>query len=262
MYYFAYGSNMSLRRLKAPERVPSAKIICSARLPEHRLVFHKKSKDDSAKCDACYTGNPNDLVIGILFEINEAEKKKLNRAEGLGFGYKEKEVVLLTDRSKQKAIMYYATDFDPKLKPYGWYKELVLRVPEVFVTEKAHKVFRQDIFGLVEKVSADLAYFDPPYGSNNEKMPPSRVRYASYYHLWTTICLNDRPKLFGKAARREDTSDVLAASVFEEFRKDSDGRFIAVKAIERLIKSTRRRSRREKFPITVEKHLYNMIFYL
>jgi adenine-specific DNA methylase len=48
----------------------------------------------------------------------------------------------------------------------------------------------------------DLAYFDPPYGSNNEKRPPSRVRYAAYYHLWTSICRFDRPILFGKAQRR------------------------------------------------------------
>ena len=127
----------------------------------------------------------------------------------------------------------YLQDWSPRS-----YKELFLKVPDVFVNEKEHKVFRQDIFDLVKDVSADLAYFDPPYGSNNEKMPPSRVRYASYYHLWTTICLNDRPKLFGKAKRRKDTSDVVAASVFEEFRTNSNGKFIVVEAIERLMKST------------------------
>ena len=121
------------------------------------------------------------------------------------------------------------------------YNELVLKVPNVFVTEKAHQVFCQDIFDLVKNVSADLAYLDPPYGSNNEKMPPSRLRYASYYHLWTTICLNDRPKLFGKAGRRKDSSDVVAASVFEEFRRNHNGKFIAVQAIENLIKCTNAR---------------------
>jgi adenine-specific DNA-methyltransferase len=130
----------------------------------------------------------------------------------------------------------YLQDWSPRS-----YKKLLLKVPNVFVTEKAHEVFRRDIFDLVEDVSADLAYFDPPYGSNNEKMPPSRVRYASYYHLWTTICLNDRPRLFGKAKRRRDTSDAIAASVFEEFRRSDDGRFLAVEAIERLIKSTNAR---------------------
>ncbi len=130
----------------------------------------------------------------------------------------------------------YLQDWSPRS-----YKQLILKVPDVFVTKKEHKVFRRDIFDLVKDVSADLAYFDPPYGSSNEKMPPSRVRYASYYHLWTTICLNDRPKLFGKARRREDTSDVVAASEFEEFRKNRKGRFMAVEAIERLIKGTNAR---------------------
>jgi adenine-specific DNA-methyltransferase len=130
----------------------------------------------------------------------------------------------------------YLKDWSPRS-----YKELHLKVPDVFVTEKEHKVFRQDIFNLVKDVSADLAYFDPPYGSNNEKMPPSRIRYASYYHLWTTICLNDKPKLFGKAKRRQDTSDVIAGSIFEEFRRNNNGRFIVMEAIERLIKGTNAR---------------------
>ena len=69
-------------------------------------------------------------------------------------------------------------------------------------------------------------------------MPPSRVRYASYYHLWTTICLHDKPPLFGKAKRRKDTADTIAASVFEEFRCTPSGRHIAVDAIDRLLRNT------------------------
>ncbi|MBN2267305.1 MAG: DNA adenine methylase [Candidatus Babeliaceae bacterium] len=128
----------------------------------------------------------------------------------------------------------YLQDWSPRS-----YNELILRVPNVFVTNEKHQLFRHDIFDLVPNISADLAYFDPPYGSNNDKMPPSRVRYASYYHLWTTICLYDKPRLFGKAKRRDDTSDTVAASVFEEFRKNSNGRFIVIEAIERLIQLTK-----------------------
>ena len=118
------------------------------------------------------------------------------------------------------------------------YKELVLEVPQVFASEGNHQVYQNDIFDLVPCVSVDLAYFDPPYGSNNEKMPASRVRYAAYYHLWKSVVLFDKPTLFGKAKRREDTSDPLAASVFEEFRRSSTGGFIAVEAIARLIQET------------------------
>jgi adenine-specific DNA-methyltransferase len=111
-----------------------------------------------------------------------------------------------------------------------------LRVPKVFQNTEHHRVYRHDIRQLIRDVSIDLAYFDPPYGSNNEKMPPSRVRYASYYHVWTSICLFDRPTLFGKAARREDSSDIVAGSVFEEFRRNDQGEFIAVQAIEDMIR--------------------------
>jgi adenine-specific DNA-methyltransferase len=121
------------------------------------------------------------------------------------------------------------------------YKKLTLKVPSVFLSEGGHQVFRRDILDLVPNISVDLAYFDPPYGSNNDKMPPSRVRYASYYHLWTTVCLDDRPTLFGKAKRREDSRDLKAPSVFEEYRRNGDGRFVVIEAIERLIELTRAR---------------------
>lgn len=117
-------------------------------------------------------------------------------------------------------------------------KPLCLRVPRLLANTLDHKVYQGDIFDTLPKITADAAYLDPPYGSNNEKMPPSRVRYSAYYHLWTTICLNDQPKIFGKVKRRCDSSDALASSVFEEFRKDSDGRYLAVKAIHDLLCST------------------------
>ena len=121
------------------------------------------------------------------------------------------------------------------------YKHLYLEVPHVFESQANHQVFREDIFKLLPKTSVDLAYFDPPYGSNNEKMPPSRVRYAAYYHVWTSVCLFDKPELFGKAKRRLDTSDTISSSVFEDFRKDKTGKFLAVKAVEELIEKTQAR---------------------
>ena len=127
----------------------------------------------------------------------------------------------------------YLKDWSPR--SYG---DLCLKVPGVFPSPGDHQVHRSNIYDLIPQVSVDLAYFDPPYGSNNEKMPPSRVRYAAYYHLWQTVCLFDEPQLFGKANRRKDTSDKVAASDFEEFRRASGGRFIAVEAINRLIGAT------------------------
>lgn len=117
------------------------------------------------------------------------------------------------------------------------YKALRLRVPRLQVNEERHDVLHGDVFDALKDRRFDLAYFDPPYGSNNEKMPPSRVRYQSYYHVWTSVCRNDKPELFGKAKRRSDTSDIEAASIFEEFRRGGNGRFLATEAIDRLIRA-------------------------
>lgn len=121
------------------------------------------------------------------------------------------------------------------------YHHLKLKVPRLIPREFNHEVCGSDIFDLLPHIEADLAYYDPPYGSNNDKMPPSRVRYAAYYHLWTSVCLFDKPQLFGKVKRRVDTSDKVGASVFEDFRKSAAGKFIAVEAIERLLHETRAR---------------------
>jgi adenine-specific DNA-methyltransferase len=129
----------------------------------------------------------------------------------------------------------YLSEWSPRS-----YNDMKLRVPNLWINRVKNVVMNHDIFIAIEKLPKNImiAYFDPPYGSNNEKMPPSRVRYASYYHIWTTICLNDKPEVFGKAKRRIDTSDTIAGSVFEEFRKGKSGKYIVIEAIEKLIKAT------------------------
>ena len=128
----------------------------------------------------------------------------------------------------------YLNDWSPRS-----YREMKLRVPRLIPKTHEHEVYNADVFDLIGAIDADLAYYDPPYGSNNDKMPPSRVRYAAYYHLWTSICLFDKAPLFGKVNRRADTSDALSASVFEEFRRNEAGRLLVVEAIERLLRETK-----------------------
>jgi len=118
------------------------------------------------------------------------------------------------------------------------YNTMKMEVPRLIIDDKQHQVYQKDIFDLVNDIEVDLAYYDPPYGSSNELMPPSRVRYASYYHIWKTICLNDKPKLVGVANRREDVGDTISGSIFEEFRKNEKGHYIVIEAIEKLIKNT------------------------
>jgi len=154
----------------------------------------------------------------------------------------EERAVLLT------SLMLALEEVDSTLGHYAaylskWskrsYRRLHLRVPELLTDRgEQHEVYQRDIFDLLPELQVDLAYFDPPYGSNNDKMPPSRVRYQAYYHVWTSVCLNDKPELFGKSRRRMDSSDRYDLCPFEDFRRGADGRFVALSAIDRLLRET------------------------
>ena len=138
--YFAYGSNMSERRLR--QRAPTAQKIGMATLPGHQLRFHKKSEQDgSGKCDAYPTGVLAEHVMGVVFELNRPERLFVDRAEGLGVGYEARKIgVVLGTETMYEAFAYFAICIDPSLKPYHWYKEHVLRgavennLPEGYLT--------------------------------------------------------------------------------------------------------------------------------
>ncbi len=117
---------MSTPRIR--QRIASATAVSAARLHEHSLRFHKKSVDGSAKCDILHTGDDEDVVHGVLFNIDVRDKRVLDGFEGLGNGYEEKPVeVYQPDGCVVVATTYYATHIDASLQPYHWYKEHVLR---------------------------------------------------------------------------------------------------------------------------------------
>lgn len=126
--YFAYGSNMSTRRLS--ERTPSAKPFGIGQLSEHQLVFHKIGRDGSAKCDIHETGRTRDIVWGVLFKISLDERYLLDRAEGLGCGYEYKTVRVKSNETFIEAGAYYATHIDASLHPFDWYLNFVLKGAE------------------------------------------------------------------------------------------------------------------------------------
>ncbi|MGH6964303.1 MAG: gamma-glutamylcyclotransferase family protein [Phenylobacterium sp.] len=124
--YFAYGSNMSTARLR--ERMPSCKPLGLATLPGHALRFHKRSVDGSGKCDA-FAVDGADSVIGVLFSFDPTERAALDKAEGLGNGYEHATVTVINGEGRRRKVLtYLATPdhIDDSLKPYGWYKDLVL----------------------------------------------------------------------------------------------------------------------------------------
>ncbi len=121
---FAYGSNMSSRRLRA--RTPSARPIGIGQLSGHKLMWHKAGRDGSGKCDVLFTGDAQHVVWGVLYQIAMVDRPHLDRAEGLGQGYDYKTVPVRSGAEVVDAGVYHATHIDAALRPYDWYLAYVL----------------------------------------------------------------------------------------------------------------------------------------
>jgi AIG2-like family len=141
MLYFAYGSNMCTGRLR--RRVPSANYVRIAKLMGHSFRFHKRTNDGSGKGDAFETGNPSELVWGVIFDIDEREKRVLDEAEGFGRGYLDKRATVLDESGQEHRVFLYVADansVDDSLRPYSWYKRFVIDgarqhdLPEAYVS--------------------------------------------------------------------------------------------------------------------------------
>lgn len=78
-----------------------------------------------------------------------------------------------------------------------------LKLPKVETWKRSkHKTLCSDVFKKTMPY-ADIAYIDPPYGTNNMALSTA-TRYASFYHLWDTLITSKpfhRPELFGKAGK-------------------------------------------------------------
>ena len=127
MNYFAYGSNMLKSRVNDQERCPKASLIGSAVLGGYIIRFNKSSSDGSGKCNIVKCTSTDSEVLGILYEIDEAEFIVLDKVES---GYCRELVALKSQDTSNvlEAQTYIAKPqaIDDSIAPYEWYKALVI----------------------------------------------------------------------------------------------------------------------------------------
>lgn len=124
---FAYGSNLCREQMLA--RAPSACVVAVASLSGHALRWHKVGRDGSGKCDAYFTGEEADVVHGVVYEVETADKRALDRFEGLGEHYSEKVVCIRSAEGKRiDAVVYVALAhrIDAHARPWTWYRAHVV----------------------------------------------------------------------------------------------------------------------------------------
>ncbi len=121
--YYAYGSNLLFARLYA--RCPSIVNLGVGKLQRHRLTFNKPGSDRSGKFGVEQV-DTDEFVLGVLYQMDVAEKPVLDKIEGLGFGYVDKQVVVQTEQGHRDCYTYYPTNLAESLPPWDWYKGFVL----------------------------------------------------------------------------------------------------------------------------------------
>ena len=125
MLIFCYGSNMLSVRLK--QRISSSRKVGIGKLDKHILKFQKIGTDNSGKCDIHYSGKKNDIVWGVVIEIDPSEKPVLDTYEDYGRGYSDKIIeVELETGVKLNTLAYFAILINSDLKPFDWYKDFVI----------------------------------------------------------------------------------------------------------------------------------------
>lgn len=147
---FAYGSNLARARIE--ERLGAVSVIATGRLDGHALRFHKTGRDGSGKADAFATRNAADVVFGVVYEMSREAKRELDRIEGIGSHYLEKEVSITTEAGSLAATVYCACDWriDAAAVPFDWYLRLVVegarhhRLPAPYVDVIAAHPVRVD----------------------------------------------------------------------------------------------------------------------
>src|SRR5947209_5466781 len=87
LHYFAYGSNMLLERLR--ERCPSANVRGVASVANWTVTLSKRSRHGCGV--ATLEHAPGRRVHGVVFDLEDREQSKLDKAEGLGYGYERDE---------------------------------------------------------------------------------------------------------------------------------------------------------------------------
>lgn len=116
MLYFAYGSN--LWRQQMTTRCPGHIRICTGRLNGWRWIITTRGYASLLESDG-------DYVLGIVFELSDADVMKLDHFEGVADGNYRKEMICVDVSGQKLTCMVYIDAVSEEGKPI---EEYVVRI--------------------------------------------------------------------------------------------------------------------------------------
>lgn len=113
--------------------------------------------------------------------------------------------------------------FDAYIKKPITYRPLTLQLIKP-LSPKSVRIYREDSNILATRVSADIAYIDPPYNSR---------QYSRFYHIYENLTTWEKPQLYGVAMKPKPQNmsaycTMGAAAAFKDLIMKLRVRYIAV----------------------------------
>jgi gamma-glutamylcyclotransferase (GGCT)/AIG2-like uncharacterized protein YtfP len=142
MKYFAYGSNISEKRM-INERKIDFENRTFAYLENYKLVFNKVSQKNNNLGFANIVESEGSIVEGALYELNVKFIEKIDRYEGYPKHYYRKTIEVICNDEKVKAITYMANPnmIKENIKPNKHYLNYILEGKDI-LTEKYYNNLR------------------------------------------------------------------------------------------------------------------------
>jgi len=158
---------------------------------------------------------PNSKLIGFIREDIEKQKNDLTE--------KEYNVLLATLIYNIDKIANTVGHFDAYIKKTIKYKPLEFKMIEPIDINKI-EIYREDSNKLSRKITADIAYIDPPYNSR---------QYNRFYHIYENLVTWEKPELYGIALKPKPDNNSLYCTVkakdtFEDLIENLNVKYLAV----------------------------------
>jgi len=134
LFYFAYGSNLC--RVQMKERCPDMQVIGRAVLPDHALIFPRRSERRNCGV-AGIVARPGRVVWGAVYRLTLGDIGRLDTHEGhvpardpAANAYNKRDIVVLRDGNDGpviRAFTYVANAMPGRHIPSADYRNTMLR---------------------------------------------------------------------------------------------------------------------------------------
>lgn len=157
----------------------------------------------------------NAKVIGYIREVIESKREDLTE--------KEYAILLTSLIYSIDKIANTVGHFDAYIKKQIKYNPLIIQLIKPLEHDNV-EIYQEDSNQLAERITADVAYIDPPYNSR---------QYSRFYHIYENLISWKKPELFGvamkpKAENMSAYCTTCAPDAFRDLIQKLNVRYIVV----------------------------------